>query len=114
MQISLAVMLVGILANPLCVCSAGQTAEPTQEKSCCKQPSEDTGLPIAPCDCETAINEGLPMAKEDFAKPQLFVQTLPVHLVLAHGLGAFDLNPPVRHFDFNGPPLRHLLSVYRL
>jgi hypothetical protein len=102
------------LANPLCVCSAEQTAKPSPEISCCKPPTEDSGLPIAPCDCETAINEGLPMANEYFAKPQQPVQTLPVRLVLEHGLGTENLAPPVRHFDFRRPPLRHVLSVYRL
>jgi len=86
MQLTLAVLLVGILANPLCVCADEPTTTPAQEKSCCKPPAEDSSLPIAPCDCETALTDGLLLAKEDYG----------------------------RRYDFRGPPMRHLLSIYRL
>ena len=114
MQLALAVMLVGILANPLCVCADEPTTAPAQEKSCCKQSTEDSSLPIAPCDCETGLNEGLPLAKEDFGKSKLFVQNFPAYAVVAFGHDAANLGSPVRRFDFRGPPLRHLLSIYRL
>ena len=114
MQLALAVMLVGILANPLCVCADQPTTAPAQEKSCCKPPAEDSSLPIAPCDCETALNEGLLLAKQDFGKSQLFAPSLHARQVLEHGLGAFALSSPPCHFDIHGPPLRHFLSVYRL
>ena len=114
MQLTLAVLLVGILANPLCVCADEPTTTPAQEKSCCKPPAEDSSLPIAPCDCETALTDGLLLAKEDYGKPQLFVQHLPARQVVEHELGAINLASPLRRYDFRGPPMRHLLSIYRL
>jgi len=114
MQLALAVMLVGILANPLCVCADKPTTATAQEKFCCNQSTEDSGSPITPCDCETALNEGLLLAKQDFGKPQLFAPPLPARQVVEHGFGTANLSPPVRLFVFRRPPLRHLLSVYRL
>ncbi len=110
----LAVVLVGILANPLCVCADEPTTAPAQEKSCCKQSTEESGLPIAPCDCETGLTDGLLLVKEDFGKSQLFVQHLPARAVVEHGLGNASLSPPIPNFVFRGPPMRHVLSVYRL
>ena len=114
MQLTLAVLLVGILANPLCVCADEPTTTPAQEKSCCKPPAEDSSLPIAPCDCETALTDGLLLAKEDFGKSKLFVQYFPAYAVVEFRHDTENLGSPVRRFDFRGPPLRHLLSIYRL
>jgi len=107
-----------VLANPLCACESQKPAAAPESTGCCSAQSDKESAPKpssapSPCDCESAVHEGLLAAKEDSFKSAALAATVPLR------------STPVvadRHFkrvadgraDFHGPPLRHLYSIYRL
>ena len=111
-QFACAAVLAVILANPLCVCSA--ESMPAPQKSCCEKTTGDSGIPIAPCDCEGSHHESL------FLKPENASQGQGVFAIQSPTLSEttiFTLRPhqPARAASpGHGPLLRTWLAVYRL
>lgn len=119
----MAAMMVLVLANPLCACDAQepQSQSDAPESTGCCSSAETPSAPApadsstpGPCDCETAVHEGLLQAtKEDFTKPL----TLAARVVspTPFTLLPLDMRPAAfDRADFPEPPVRHRFSVYRL
>lgn len=117
----MAAIMMLVLANPLCACDAQKPVADSQESiSCCTiaETSEtpepaDSSTP-SPCNCESAVHEGLFQAKQDLT-------TNPVAMTSqAATQTPYSLIPlEMRSFAFSRtsflePPLRHRFSVYRL
>ena len=116
----MAAIMMLVLANPLCACDAQKpVADSPESVSCCNnaETSEtpepaDSSTPN-PCDCESAVHEGLLQAKQDPTKPIALASQ-------AASQTPYSFVPvEVRSFAFNRtsflePPLRHRFSVYRL
>ena len=114
-------MMVLVLANPLCACDAQEPQAEAPESTGCCSSAETSEMPAptdsstpGPCDCETAVHEGLLQAtKEDFTKPL----TLAARVVspTPYTLLPLDMRPAAfDRADFSEQPVRHRFSVYRL
>lgn len=118
----MAAMLVLVLANPLCACDAPMPVTESPEPTGCCSSSEGSGAPEpvpadssapGPCDCETAVHEGLLQAKRDVTKPVAFAMR--VSAPIPFRVATPELRPTsFDRADFQGPPLRHRYSIYRL
>ena len=107
-----------VLANPLCACESQKPVAAPESTGCCSAQADEESAPKpssapSPCDCESAVHEGLPVAKEDSFKPSALAATVPLRLISVvaarHSKRVVD-----GRADFHGPPLRHLYSIYRL
>ena len=111
-QFACAAVLAVILANPLCVCSA--ESMPAPQKSCCEKTTGESGIPIAPCDCEGSYHESLFLKPENNSQGQTaFIVQSPTHSP-ATTVTHRPPQPARAASPGHGPPLRHWLAVYRL
>ena len=117
-QSVLAVCMMLVLANPLCACESQKPVAAPESTGCCSAQADEESAPKpssapSPCDCESAVHEGLLAAKEDSFKPAALVATVPLRstsvVAARHSKRVAD-----GRADFHGPPLRHLYSIYRL
>ena len=117
-QSVLAVCMMLVLANPLCACESQKPVAAPESTGCCSTQADEESAPKpssapSPCDCESAVHEGLLAAKEDSFKPAALVATVPLRSISVvatrHSKSMAD-----GRADFHGPPLRHLYSIYRL
>ena len=117
-QSVLAVCIMLVLANPLCACESQKPVATPESTGCCSAQTDEESAPKpsstpSPCDCESAVHEGLLAAKEDSFKPAALVATVPLRstsvVAARHSKRVAD-----GRADFHGPPLRHLYSIYRL
>ena len=107
-----------VLANPLCACESQKPVAAPESPGCCSTQADEESAPQpssapSPCDCESAVHEGLLAAKEDSFKPAALAATVPLRstsvVAARHSKRVAD-----GRADFHGPPLRHLYSIYRL
>ena len=107
-----------VLANPLCACESQKPVAAPESTGCCSTQADEESAPKpssapSPCDCESAVHEGLLAAKEDSFKPAALAATVPLRSISVvaarHSKRVADGRK-----DFHGPPLRHLYSIYRL
>ena len=117
-QSVLAVCMMLVLANPLCACESQKPVAAPESTGCCSAQADEESAPKpssapSPCDCESAVHEGLLAAKEDSFKPAVLAATVPLRSIsvvaACHTKRVAD-----GRADFHGPPLRHLYSIYRL
>ena len=117
-QSVLAVCMMLVLANPLCACESQKPVASPESTGCCSAQADEESAPKpsstpGPCDCESAVHEGLLAAKEDSFKPAALAATVPLRSISVvaarHSKRVAD-----GRADFQGPPLRHLYSIYRL
>ena len=117
-QSVVAVCMMLVLANPLCACESQKPVAAPESTGCCSAQADEESAPKpssapSPCDCESAVHEGLLAAKEDSFKPAALAATVPLRSISVvaarHSKRVADGRK-----DFHGPPLRHLYSIYRL
>ena len=117
-QCVLAVCMMLVLANPLCACESQKPVAAPDSTGCCSAQADEESAPKpssvpSPCDCESAVHEGLLAAKEDSFKPAALAATVPLRstsvVAARHSKRVAD-----GRVDFHGPPLRYLYSIYRL
>tara|TARA_Y100001934_G_scaffold79248_1_gene98580 strand:+ start:210 stop:707 length:498 start_codon:yes stop_codon:yes gene_type:complete len=117
-QSVLAVCIMLALANPLCACESQKPVAAPESTGCCSAQTDEESAPKpssapSPCDCESAVHEGLLAAKEDSFKPAVLAATVPL-LSISVVANRHSKHVADGRADFHGPPLRHLYSIYRL
>ena len=117
-QSVLAVCIMLVLANPLCACESQKPVAAPESTGCCSTQAGEESAPKpssapSPCDCESAVHEGLLAAKEDSFKPAVLAATVPL-LSISVVANLHSKHVADGRADFHGPPLRHLYSIYRL
>ena len=117
-QSVLAAGMMLVLANPLCACEAQESVAAPESTGCCSAQADEESAPEpssapSPCDCESAVHEGLLAVKEDSFKPATLAATVPLRSI-AVAAAQHSKRVADGRTDFHGPPLRHLYSIYRL